>query len=64
MESHYVSAKAEGVIAAKVAELAAEFKATGVVNIFHVSLHVGLVHAFVRAEGTGELGVARIPFAA
>lgn len=58
-----MSANAKGVIAAEVAELAAEFEGAGVVNVFHVSLHVRLVHALVRAEGTGERRLARIHFA-
>lgn len=63
MKGPYVPANAEGVITAKVAELAAKFEAAGVVNVSHVSLHVGLVHALVRAEGAGELRVTRIHFA-
>jgi len=63
MEGLYVSANAEGVVAAEVAELAAELEAAGVMNIAHVSLHVCFVYALVRAESTGECrGVARIHF--
>lgn len=63
MEGSHVSANAVGVIATEVAELAAELEGTGVVNVFHVSLHVRLVHALVRAKGAGEHGVTRIHFA-
>jgi len=63
MEGLYVPANAEGVVAAEVAELAAELEAAGVMNIAHVSLHVCFVYALVRAESTGECrGVARIHF--
>jgi len=58
-----VSANAERIIAAEIAELAAELEGAGVVNVSHVSLHVCLVHALVRAEGTGERRVARTHFA-
>lgn len=54
MEGLYVSADAEGVIAAEVTELAVEFKGAGVVNVSHVPLHVRLVRALVWAESTGE----------
>lgn len=63
MEGLNVSANAEGIIAAKVAELAAELEGAGVVNVSHVSLHVRLVRALVRAVGTGERRVALIHFA-
>lgn len=62
MKSSYVSTDAERVIAVKIAELTVEFVATGIVNVSHVSLHVGFVRALVRAECAGELGVARIHF--
>lgn len=63
MEGLYMSADAERIIAAEVAELAAKLEGASVVNISHVSLHVRLVHALVRTEGAGELRVARIYFA-
>lgn len=64
MEVPYVSANAEGIITAKVAEFAAKFEAASTVNVSHVSLHVCLVRALVRADGAGEhLRVARIHFA-
>lgn len=54
-------AYAEGVVAAKTAQVAAKLVAAlGVVDVSHVPLHVGLVHALVRAEGTGERRVPRI----
>lgn len=59
----YVSTDTERVIAAKIAELTAEFVATSIVNVSHVSLHVGFVHALIRTESAGELGVTRIHFA-
>lgn len=62
MEGPHVSANAVGIIATEVAELAAELKRTGVVNVFHVSLHIRLVYAFVRTKSTGEHGVTRIHF--
>lgn len=55
MESFHVPANAERVVAAEATKLAAELvAAVGVVDISHVSLHVGLVHALVRTEGAGE----------
>lgn len=63
MEGLYVSANAEGVIAAEVTKLAAELEVAGVVNVSHVSLHVRLVHALIRAEGAGECCVAHVHFA-
>lgn len=64
MEGPLVPANAVGVIAAEAAELAAELVVViGVVNVFHVPLHVRLVPALVRAIGTGKRGVTRIHFA-
>lgn len=64
MEGPLVPANAVGVIAAEAAELAAELVVgIGVVNVSHVSLHVRLVNALVRAVGAGERGVTRIHFA-
>lgn len=63
MKGLYVSANAEGIIAAEVTEFAAELEGAGVVNVSHVSLHVRLVYALIRAESAGERRVARIHFA-
>jgi len=66
MEGLYVSANTEGVIAAEVAELATKFDDAGVVNVSHMSLHVGFVHALVWTKGARELcyGIAWIHLAA
>lgn len=63
MEGPLVPANAIGVIAAEAAEIAAELLGAGAVNVSHVPLHVRLVHALVRAVGTGKCGVSRIHFA-
>lgn len=61
MESLHVSAYAKGVVATEVTELAAKLlSALGVVNVPHVSLHVGLVHTLVRTERAGKLRATRI----
>lgn len=64
MKRLHVSSHAEGVIAAEVAEVAAEFKAARVVNVSHVPLHVRLVHALVRAKRAAELRAPRVHLAA
>lgn len=64
MERLHVPAHAEGVVAAEVAEVAAELEHPGLVDVPHVPLHVRLVGALVRAEGAGELGVPRVHLAA
>ncbi|KAK2584901.1 hypothetical protein KPH14_002497 [Odynerus spinipes] len=64
MEGLHVSPHAERVIAAKIAEIAAELEAAGVVDVTHVPLHVRLVHALVGAKAAGELGATGIHFAA
>jgi len=63
MEGPHVPANAVGIIATEVAELTVELEGTGVVNVFHVSLHIRLVYTLVRTKGTGEHGVTRIHFA-
>lgn len=61
VESSHMSANAERIVAAEAAKLAVELvTAVVVVDVSHVSFHVGLVHALVRAEGTGEWRAARI----
>jgi len=64
MKSFYVSAYAERIIAVEVTKLATELKAASVMNISHVSLGIGLVHALVRTEVAGKLCTARIHLAA
>lgn len=63
MEGLHVSAHAEGIIAAEIAEIAVELHGVGAVKVPDVSLHVGFVHALVRAKGTGELRAARVHLA-
>lgn len=60
MEGSHVPANAERIVAAEATELAAELvTAVGAVDVSHVSLHVGLVHALVRAVAAGELRAVR-----
>ena len=53
-------AHARGVLAAEVAQVAAELDATAVVDVTHVALDVRLVHALVVAEVALEDGGARV----
>lgn len=65
MESSHVPADAERIVAAEATKLAVELvTVVGLVDVPHVSLHVGLVHALVRAEATGERRAARVHLAA
>jgi len=64
MKGFYVSAYAERVIAVEVTELATKLKAASVMNISHVPLSIGLIHAFIRTEGAGKLRATRIHLAA
>lgn len=66
MKGFYVSANAEGIIAAEIAELAAKFDDAGVVNVSHMPFHVGFIHAFVWTKSARELryGITWIHLAA
>lgn len=64
VKSLHMSSHAEGIIATKVAQIATKLKHAGVVNVSHVSLHVCLVSALVRAKRASELRISRVHLAA